>query len=110
MAERKHDQWKELPPTYIDHVGKEMRSCDLVVCGECLAVRYIGTAQLEARAVPRPEPLSRTPVQDEDVTGVFCPGCDQLLFDKTSWAEHRSLQRHYDTEFRRREKKGRVTK
>jgi hypothetical protein len=74
-----------------------MRPCDLVVCGECLAVRYIGTAKLEIREAPGWNLMG-----GEEVIGVFCPGCDQLLYDAAGWEAHRVLQRHYDAELKRR--------
>jgi hypothetical protein len=96
LSERKHDQWKVARPIRLDGAGEEVpRPCDLVICPECLAVRYIGRAQLEER-----ERFFDT------VRGVFCPGCDQLLFDEQSWIEHRAEQRQYDNELNRRKEEG----
>lgn len=98
MSERKHDQWKVVAPIRLDGAGEEVpRPCDLVVCPECLAVRYIGRAQVEER-----EPA----FSFEAVRGVFCPGCDQLLFDEEGWIEHRAEQRQYDSELKRRGEEG----
>ncbi len=96
MSERKHDQWKVAAPIRIDGAGDEVpRPCDLVVCPECLAVRYIGRAQLEDR-------VKEARIFDSiKVRGVFCPGCDQMLFDEQSWIEHRAEQRQYDNEQKR---------
>ena len=96
MSERKHDKWKVAAPIRIDGAGDEVpRPCDLVVCPECLAVRYIGRAQLEDR-------VSEVRLfNDSKVRGVFCPGCDQMLFDEKGWIEHRAEQRQYDNEQKR---------
>ncbi len=101
MSERKHDQWAPAPPIRIDRVGEDggPRPCDLVVCPECLAVRYIGGLQLEDR-VKQEEALFQ---KEERVKGVFCPGCDQLLFDEDAWIEHRAEQRQYDNELKRKD-------
>jgi len=94
VTQRKHDQWKVANPIRLDGAGNEVpRPCDLIICPECLAVRYIGSAQLETRSPG---------IIDKDVTGVFCPGCDQLLFDEAAWVEHRAEQKQYDNEVRRR--------
>ena len=97
MSERKHDKWKIAAPIRIDGAGDEVpRPCDLIVCPECLAVRYIGRAQLEDRVRE-----ARLLTPDDKVRGVFCPGCDQLLFDEKGWMEHRAEQRQYDNEQKR---------
>jgi len=96
VSERKHDKWKVAAPIRIDGAGDEApRPCDLVVCPECLAVRYIGRAQLEDRV--REARL----FTDDRVRGVFCPGCDQMLFDESGWLDHRAEQRQYDNEQKR---------
>lgn len=87
----RHDSpWTLRPPLRLD--GKEgqeaTRPCDLVVCPRCLAVRYIGLAQLEERTPPG--------FGAKKVRGVFCPGCDQLLFDQNSWADHLADRKIFD--------------
>jgi hypothetical protein len=96
LSERKHDQWNVATPIRLDGAGEEVpRPCDLIICPECLAVRYIGRAQLESR-----DRFFDT------VKGVYCPGCDQLLFDEQGWIEHRAEQRQYDNEMKRRGEEG----
>lgn len=93
MSDRKHDPWELAKPIVIDGEDEEaVRPCDLIVCPECLAVRYIGGAQPEER-VRTPASFMRGAVM---VRGVFCPGCGQLLFDEESWIEHRTRRALYD--------------
>lgn len=101
MSERKHDKWKVARPIRLDGGGEEVpRPCDLIICPECLAVRYIGRAKLEERVKEWAFPPNNV------VKGVFCPGCDQLLFDEEAWIEHRAEQRQYDNEHKRLEVEG----
>jgi hypothetical protein len=86
---KRDDPWMLRPPLRLDGVGEEVpRPCDLVVCPRCLAVRYIGRAQFEVRTKPG--------FSGEKVRGVFCPGCDQLLFDENSWTDHLADRKVYD--------------
>ena len=85
---KKDDPWELRPPIRLDGAGDEVpRPCDLIVCPRCLAVRYIGRVQLEER--------TKEWTLDK-VRGVFCPGCDQLLFTEESWTEHLADRKVYD--------------
>lgn len=81
--ERKNDPWKALPPFELEDV----RPCDLVVCRECHAVRHVGELALEKRSPG---------LFEDDVEGVFCPGCNQLLFGAKAWLDHRVKQELWD--------------
>lgn len=103
MSQRKHNQWERAEPIRIDGAGEEVpRPCDLVVCPECLAVRYIGRANLESRT------FDASLFTEKTAKGVFCPGCDQLLFDEESWIEHLAERKHYDNELKRRKEAERL--
>jgi hypothetical protein len=81
--EREHDPWKVLSPFRLE----EVRPCDLVVCRECKAVRYVGDLDL----------TKRSPGMFEDeIEGVFCPGCGQLIFDRKGWIAHKVEQGLWD--------------
>lgn len=94
MTDEKPDsRWTLALPLRLESV----RPCDLVICRNCGGVRYVGNLDL----------VSRSPGLFEDsVKGVWCPGCDQLLFDEASWLEHRVEQREYDREVERRKEVG----
>lgn len=97
MTQRKHKPWELAAPIWLDGSGKEVpRTIDLVICPECLAVRYIGHAQVEERTFTRG-------LFEETAKGVFCPGCDQLLFDEQTWIKHLAAQQHYDDQLKTRE-------
>ena len=81
--QREHDPWKVLPPLRLE----EVRPCDLVICGECKAVRHVGDLDVEKRSPG---------VFENEVEGVFCPGCGQLLFDRKSWIAHKVEQGLWD--------------
>ena len=87
--DKPEDRWKLAPPLRLDGA----RPCDLVICLRCGGIRYVGNLDLE----------TRTPGLFYDpIKGVWCPGCDQLLYDEASWMEHRLEQREYDREVARR--------
>ena len=97
MTQRKHKPWELAAPIWLDGSGKEVpRTIDLVICPECLAVRYIGHSQVEERTFTRG-------LFEETAKGVFCPGCDQLLFDEQAWIKHLAAQQHYDDQLKARE-------
>ena len=86
---KRDDPWTLRAPLRLDGAGEEVpRPCDLVVCLRCLAVRYIGRVQFEVRTKPG--------FAGEKVRGVYCPGCDQLLFDENSWTDHLADRKVYD--------------
>jgi len=95
VSQRKHDQFEVAPPLRLDGAGEEIpRPCDLVICPECLAVRYIGRSELETRR--------HGVFESSETKGVFCPGCDQLLFTEETWIQHLAERRYYDNEIQRR--------
>lgn len=104
MTQRRHKPWELAHPIWLDGSGDEVpRTCDLVICPECLAVRYIGHAHVEERT------FTRAGIFEQTAKGVFCPGCDQLLFDEQAWIEHRAAQKHYDDQVKHRKEAERST-
>lgn len=86
--DKPENRWTLAPPLRLEDV----RPCDLVICHNCGGVRYVGNLDLESRSPG---------LFEQSVKGVWCPGCDQLLFDEASWIEHRLEQREYDREVER---------
>lgn len=67
---------------------EDVRPCDLKVCLACNQVQYVGDLEVEKR---RPGLFASSAVH-----GVFCPNCEQMLFDADEWQAHVEEQRAWD--------------
>jgi len=70
----------------------EIRSIDFVGCPRCNVMIHLhGVEETEIREFEEDDDV-------EDVEGVFCPSCDQRLFDRKGWINHLADRVAYDRE------------